>query len=235
MRRFYATWIGADSLCFDIGAHVGNRLRAWSALGATVVAVEPQPRLVALLERWFGRRAGITLIAAAVGAQPGHAMLHLPAANPTVATLSTAWMARVAQTDGFDNIDWRAAAHVSVTTLDALIAAHGLPDFCKIDVEGFEAEVLRGLSQPLPLLSFEHTPATFEIGAQCIERLGELGDYCYNWSLGETHRLAFDQWLSPAAMCDHLHALAVDSPSGDVYARLNRNGRGTMHSGSHGS
>ena len=55
MRRFYRPFVPAGGLAFDIGAHTGNRLHAFLALGARVVAVEPQPELVARLERRFGK------------------------------------------------------------------------------------------------------------------------------------------------------------------------------------
>ena len=56
--------------------------------------------------------------------------------------------------------EWADHAVVPVTTLDALIDRYGLPAFCKIDVEGFEEAVVRGLSRPIPSVSFEFTPET---------------------------------------------------------------------------
>ena len=118
---------------------------------------------------------------------------------------------------------WDTSVSVSVTTLDRLIAEYGRPAFCKIDVEGYELEVLRGLSQPLPALSFEYIPAAMETALGCIERLGELGAYAFNWkpaALGESYRLQSASWLSPDAMVAQLKSLPPDGASGDVYARL---------------
>ena len=44
---------------------------------------------------------------------------------------------------------------VPVTTLDQLILRYGRPYYCKVDVEGYEVEVFRGLTQPIPMISFE--------------------------------------------------------------------------------
>ncbi len=54
LSRFYAEFIPPGSLCFDIGAHVGSRIRAWRKLGASVVAVEPQIDFVGVLEKLYG-------------------------------------------------------------------------------------------------------------------------------------------------------------------------------------
>ena len=219
MQRFYAQFIQPHDLCFDIGAHVGNRSWIWSRLGARVVALEPQPRCMKLLRRWYGQRPGVTLIEAAVGATPGDGTLWISERTPTVTTLSQEWISAVQRTASFAEVEWQAQVTVPVTTLDALIAEHGVPAFCKIDVEGFELEVLRGLSQPLPVISFEYVPATKALALHCMARLQRLGDYEFNWSIGEQHRWQSASWLTTAAMTAHLQQLAADDNSGDIYAR----------------
>ena len=97
MQRFYAQFMGPGDLCFDIGAHVGNRLFVWSRLGARVVAVEPQPLCLALLRRWYGRRPDVTLVDAAIGAEQGQGALWISPDTPTVTTLSQSWIESVQQ------------------------------------------------------------------------------------------------------------------------------------------
>jgi hypothetical protein len=104
-----------------------------------------------------------------------------------------------------------------VTTLDELIARYGRPAFCKIDVEGYELEAVRGLSQPIPALSFEYIAAAREIAIHCIGRLTELGPYEFNYSPGESHRLQSVRWLPAVEMQDVL--AQMDSGSGDIYGR----------------
>ena len=109
---------------------------------------------------------------------------------------------------------------VPVTTLDELIARHGLPAFCKIDVEGYELEVLCGLSRPIPALSFEYLSVCLDRARACVARLAELGQYQFNWSVGESHRLRSDGWLDADRLLAHLGDLGAAGGSGDIYARL---------------
>lgn len=224
-RAFYRQFVQPGQLVFDVGAHVGNRLRVLRQLGARCVAVEPQPLFADLLQRLYGRDEQVVLVREAIGAATGEATLHISRRTPTVTTLSAGWMAAVRQADSFADVRWEEAVTVPVTTLDALIARHGTPDFCKIDVEGSELAVLEGLSVPLPLLSFEYIPATQEMALACIERLQALGDYRYNWSVGEAQRLASAVWLDAREMAARLGEMGVNDRSGDLYARKSEEDR----------
>jgi FkbM family methyltransferase len=222
--RLYGEFVGPGDLAFDIGAHVGNRTRALRRLGARVIALEPQPRLARLLARQFAGDPAVTVVAAAVGAAPGSATLHASRRTPTVATLSPGWIERVRHAPSFAGVRWPDRHEVPVTTLDALIARHGRPRFCKIDVEGFEAEVLRGLSQPLPALSLEYVPAAIEVAQAAVARLLELGSYRFNVTPGERLRWLWPEWRGGREIAAWLAARVPGAPSGDVYARLETQG-----------
>ncbi|MGY1639971.1 FkbM family methyltransferase [Geodermatophilus sp. SYSU D00703] len=224
MVRFYGQFLGPGDVGFDIGAHVGSRVRAWRRLGARVVAVEPQPDLLRVLRLFFGRDDDVLLVPSAVGARPGRARLDVSTATPTVSSMSPDWQASVTTDRSFARVRWDRSVEVEVATLDGLIAAHGVPAFCKIDVEGFEVEVLQGLTRPLPALSFEYLPPAHDAALAAldlVERLGATaGGYRYNYSPIETMRLAADRWLDAADLVRLLERFRPLGRSGDVYARL---------------
>jgi FkbM family methyltransferase len=220
LARLYAAFLGPGDTAFDVGAHVGNRVRAWRSLGVRSVALEPQPACLRLLRQFYGADPGVTIRPEAIGATEGTATLYICDQYPTLSTIAADWIHAVKETPAFAGIRWNRREDIAVTTLDALIAEHGIPAFTKIDVEGHEPEVLAGLSTALPALSFEFLPAHMTGALACIDRLEELGSYEYNYALVETARLKERRWISPDRMREILRAMPPTARSGDVYARL---------------
>lgn len=221
-RRFYGQFLGPGDLAFDVGAHVGDRVRTWRQLGARVVAVEPQPVMADVLQRLYGKDHGVALERVALAATPGRATLHVSTSTPTLTTLSTAWMNEVQADERFRSTRWDEQVEVEVTTLDALIRRHGTPRFCKVDVEGHELAVLEGLSRPVEALSFEYIPVAKASAQACVRRLAALGPYHFRSSRVETMKWSEDRWLTAEEMVAKLEGLALNDRSGDVYARLER-------------
>ena len=218
LRRFYGQFVRAGGLCFDIGANVGNRTRAVSALGARVVSVEPQPHFASLLRRLFRRNSLVTVVETAVGDRPGSVTLHLNERHPTLATTRGDWIETVQSGERFAGEMWETTVGVPQRTLDDLIDEFGEPDFTKIDVEGNESGVLAGLSRALPALSFEFLPETPELAGECVRILHSLGEYRYNYSFVERLEFAEDKWLSEAELLDRIERIPATGESGDIYA-----------------
>ena len=220
MDALYARFLRAGDLAFDIGAHVGDRTASFRRLGARVVALEPQPLCARAIRAIHAGDTGVTLLEAACGEQAGIVTLRVNSANPTVTTASADFVAAADGAGGWEGQVWDAAVEVPCTTLDALIAEHGQPAFAKIDVEGFEATVLAGLSRPLPALSFEFTTIQRDVALACLARLAALGRYGFDIALGESQTLTFNRWISSDAMAAHIAALPHAANSGDVYCVL---------------
>jgi FkbM family methyltransferase len=218
MRRLYSTFVKPGDLVFDIGAHVGDRIGAFRRLGARVVAAEPQPALIKTLRLIYGRDKSVTLVPAAVGGSEGSVEFKVNVGNPTVSTASRDFVASAANAVGWEGQAWTRSLTVPMTTLDALIARHGVPSFIKIDVEGFEDAVLSGLSRPVTALSFEFTTMQRDVAYACLDRCAALGYTRFNFSLGESQRLG--DWRSAAVMRQWLADLPDEANSGDVYAAM---------------
>ncbi|MFE9692170.1 FkbM family methyltransferase [Micromonospora sp. NPDC005806] len=217
MDAFYAGFVRPGDLVFDVGAHVGDRLGSFRRLGARVVAVEPQPMCARALRALYAGDPEVTVVEAACGHRPDPVRLHLNSANPTIATVSPRFIEAAAGAGGWEHEVWDAQIEVSGTTMDALIAGQGVPDFVKIDVEGFEDAVLAGLSRPLPALSFEFTTIARELALRCLDRLTGLGFTGFSAALGDEMALALPRWLPAAEVAAYLTALPHEANSGDVY------------------
>jgi FkbM family methyltransferase len=220
MDRLYGRFVRPDDLVFDIGAHVGDRVAAFRRLGARVVAIEPQPALVRTLRLIYGRDRAVVVEALALGRETGTVELKLNLDNPTVSTASDEFVKAARGAPGWEDQRWTKSIQVPMTTLDALIARHGMPSFAKIDVEGFEAEVLAGLSRPPAALSFEFTTIQRDLARACIERCVALGYARFDAALGESQTLVHDRWLTADAITRWIAELPHAANSGDVYATL---------------
>ena len=220
MDKLYSTLVKPGGLAFDIGSHVGDRIGSFRRCGARVVALEPQPLCARVIREVYAGDKDVTLVEAACGPKSGKLTLHINSSNPTVTTASQDFVRAADGAGGWEGQVWDQQIEVPVTTLDTLIAQHGRPDFVKIDVEGFEGDVLAGLSQPLPCLSFEFTTIQRDVAYACLDRLVQIGGYRFDIALGESQLLSFGRWVTKAEMAEHIRTLPHAANSGDVYARV---------------
>lgn len=217
---FYRQFIPEGGLCFDVGANVGNRSKVFLRLANKVVAVEPQFSCVRILSRLLKQYPGSFVIEEqALGPEDGFLELHV-SPNSMLTTASKEWIEHSQATSRFGGNVWKKTIQVPVGTVQGLISKHGVPDFIKIDVEGFEYEVLKGLKTPLKTLSFEFVPERLDASAECLKLLNQLGAIRCNLGLNECFKLRLDEWLAPDAFLKKVEALnLLSSDFGDVYVK----------------
>jgi FkbM family methyltransferase len=201
-------------LIFDVGANEGAKADVFLRLGARIVAVDPDDACCKGLEARFLKLRKdprpVTIVSSAVSSQVGTAEMLIDGPGSAVNTMNPKWAESLRQNK--DNFEWRHCGLefkktrvVNTTTLDALIAQHGMPFFVKIDVEGHELDALRGLHRPVPYLSFEvNLPEFRPEGLQCVEVLAGLDkNGLFNFTSDCSKGLSLKEWVT-ASECSTL-------------------------------
>lgn len=222
--EFYAQIVGKGDTYFDVGANYGNRIEVMLQLGCRVVAVEPQKECQAFLQRKYGPK--IILIDKALGEKEELKEFFISNAS-TLSTFSEEWINNVKASGRFAEYEWNKKETVEMTTLDKLIQLHGAPQFIKIDVEGYEFEVLKGLTTPVKWVSIEYTvPEQTDKAIQCIQHLQSISkdnELECNYSEGETMEWGH-RWLPAQEMVHYVQTDEFQKTGfGDIYIRLKNN------------
>jgi hypothetical protein len=138
-----------------------------------------------------------------------------------VSTLSRIWVDETTKNGRFEGVSWNRTATVPLTTLDAAIARYGMPAFVKIDVEGFEYEVLKGLSTAVNALSIEFATETLANASSAIDHVLSLAEMRFQIVQGEATEFLTDGWMPAAAALEQLRGLCAHDALawGDVYMR----------------
>lgn len=219
LHQAYGPFVSKGDLCFDIGAHVGDVTAAFLGLGGRVVAVEPQASCVEQLHRSFDGDGRVTIVPAAVSDRSGTIALAICEEATTISTVSDRW-----RRDGRFARDyrWSRLENVPALTLDQLVATYGVPAFCKIDIEGHDAVALRGLTSPIPQLSFEFAKEFPEHVDEAVRHLVKIGTPRFNFALGESRRLVLPDWVGGDDILSAIAALEDPLAWGDVYVTFER-------------
>jgi FkbM family methyltransferase len=211
--------ISENSLCFDVGANIGKKTDLFLSLGAKVICIEPQINCIDILSEKFRDNEKIKIVNIALGEKEDELDIFISPSD-TVSTMSRDFI-EATSLERFKGIIWDKKEKVKVTTLDNIISEYGLPHYCKIDVEGYELEILKGLTKKIKFISIEFTPELKNKTFECISTIDKIGEYEYNYSEGESHLFAFDSWKTSEEIIDFLKENNDFRVSfGDLYAKL---------------
>jgi FkbM family methyltransferase len=226
VARFYAQFLKRGDVYFDVGANHGNRISPIinniRGGGGKIVAVEPQAVWAAFLKKKFGDK--IFIVTKGLGEREG--VMAMAISNDSrLSSFSTEWVEANKQSGRFIPMgaEWNETRVIKMTTLDRLIEEFGVPRFIKIDVEGYELEVLKGLTQPVEVISFEYTtPERTQQCIACIERIRDISNnkILCNYSIAESMEWALPKWLSSEEMIAQIASAPVFGDGfGDIYVK----------------
>jgi FkbM family methyltransferase len=216
LTRFYSYFISKGSLCFDIGANVGDVTEIFLALGARVISVEPQTVCVRTLRKRYRTVPHVSIVGKAVAEKSGNRELYICEYNSGISTMSPRW---VKQSRYADLFKWNKTVSIETVTLDSLIATYGMPQFCKIDVEGFERQVLSGLTHSIPFISFEFRFEMIDEVDKCLKLLSTLGPATFNYTIHGSMDFVNGDWVALAEFQAAFRKKINPIISGDIYAR----------------
>jgi FkbM family methyltransferase len=214
---FYSNFIKNDDLVFDVGANFGNRVKTFLRLNAKVVAIEPQSACCKYLRKKYGNK--IILVDKAVGSNNEIKPMFI-STNSMISSFSKDWIDSVKR-ERYKDQEWKAEKMIEQVTLDSIIDKYGVPSFVKIDVEGYELEVLMGLNTSVNIISFEYTiPEQTEKAIKCINHIKKINrNVECNYSIGESMKLELDKWISDFEMINLINDENFSSNVGDIYVR----------------
>jgi FkbM family methyltransferase len=215
-KKLYSYFINKNDLVFDVGANIGNRAAFFNDLGAKVVCIEPQEKCVNIIKERFKNNSAISIVPKGLSDKEGTITLYTSDESSVIATMSDKWKDEGRFTG---NTNWNSSKVVEVTTLDMLISEFGLPQFCKIDVEGFEKQVIAGLSKKIPVISFEFTMEFFDDAIECIELLKRNGNISVNYSLGESMLFTNTNFISAEDCIKQIKGNKDALLWGDIYVK----------------
>lgn len=217
--KFLSQFFTQGSLCFDVGANIGETVDLFRSIGVKVIAIEPQAGCAAYLRKKYRNDNQVTIVEKAISTQEGKAQMLACEANQ-LSTLSEDFKQALDKSQRFGELPDYKRIDVLTTTLEAMIQEYGRPDFLKIDVEGWEHEVLKSLKSQVPFISFEYTyPENIHSLELCIKHLDELGNAQYNLSDHDYSRLEFPQWCSSQELLAWLHRESAKNPCGNIYVK----------------
>lgn len=217
MRQFYSSLLPNDALVFDIGANVGTMTTIFASLGAKVIAVEPNPDCARHIERTTSRDR-VEVLQAAVGEKNGQADLEISDRKDKMSSLSSEWREAVTKGNPSYARQWNRKLTVPMITLDSLVQQFGAPFYIKIDVEGYEHQVLSGLSTCPPLLSFEFNSVFLDPALGALEN-PIFNEAAFNYTLVDPVKFELQNWINR----EELKKIVLSSKNapgvGDIFAR----------------
>ena len=224
----YDKFLKEGDLCFDLGANTGDEARNLLDMGMKVISVEPVEYCIKYMNKRFKKdikKGNMTIERAIVGNEIGEGVVNVCTAN-AMSSVDNNYGKIMKERVECSNLEWNEKEKVPMITLNSLCEKYGIPKFVKIDVEGYEYEVLKNLKYKIPAMSIEFYLDFGEdykkITRDCIRKMESLGNYEFNITLREQMLLLYEDWKSGDEIIQTLDLLNKEIIFGDIFMRLKR-------------
>lgn len=214
----------SDELIFDVGLNIGEKSASFLAAGAKVVGFEPQKECYSKAITRLRDYKNFTAENVALDNKEGESLFYRSNYD-TLSSMSKDFTQR-ANKNRWAGVQWSLFPEtIKVSTLDLMILKYGKPKYIKIDVEGYEYQVLQGLTQPVEYISIEYTPELFKESEKCIRYLDKLnnGNCKYNYVYRENDHYQFKNWLDINEIISYISSVEdYVYEFGDLYINMEK-------------
>lgn len=213
LKKFYSKLLHKNQLCFDIGANVGKKSEIFLKAGAKVIAFEPQKSCIPELVKLKNKYKNFHFKSVALDNKEGFKSLFLSNYSE-IATLSTSFVNLYKN----KNINWKNQEQVETITINKAIKLYGLPNYCKIDVEGHEYEILSILKFKISLIEFEVIAGFQEKAIELIKILNNKNTL-FNYTLNEQPKFMFKDWVKVDKIIEVIKAFPKDLFHANIFIK----------------
>ena len=180
-------------MIFDVGANYGTFTEAAIKAGHKVIAIEPAPRVFSRLVSSYIYSPNVVPLKMAVSDTNNDLVEFYEADEDGLSSLNKEWL--TSETMPYSGKPFRTIKATTIT-IDSLVELYGRPDLIKIDVEGAEWSVFRGMTKHQGTITFEWTYETLHEHRHQLKYLKNLGYTEVGPQFIENHLVEPDHWFS---------------------------------------
>lgn len=218
--RIFESIIKPLDIVFDVGSNIGDKSDIFLNLGANVIGFEPQQECYLYTIKRFGNNNRFRCENIALDSKIGISTIHI-ASYHTISSMSEVFI-KESKKERFAEYSWNSKREVKTDTLDNMIERYGKPTFIKIDVEGYELNVLSGLTNPVDIISIEFNPELCENTIECVNYIDNLNgnNTLFNYGYRNDEDFKYETWVDKSEIISYLRSVNdFKFEFGDVYCK----------------